>query len=56
MSRQCPRASAKQLCLRGLWLLRGEGGVGESIKKGKFVTKVFLQINMNQFLKNCKKS
>ena len=30
--------------------------MGESIKKGEFVTKIFISIMLNEVLKSCKKS
>ena len=45
--------------LSGFWLLRGWGGEGrdlsESFEKGKFVTKIFFQIMLNEVLKTCEK-
>ena len=43
--------------LGGFWLLRVEwgGGLSESVKKGKFVAKIFFQIVLNKFLKTCDK-
>ena len=31
------------------------GGLSESVKKGKFVTKIFFQIMLNEALKSCRK-
>ena len=33
------------LKVSGFWLLRGYGGFSESVKKGKFVTKIFFSDN-----------
>ena len=39
--------------LSGFWLLRGweGGGLRESVKKGKFVMRLFLQLMLNEVLK-----
>ena len=42
--------------LGGFWLLRGWRGLVESIKKVKFVTKIFFPIMVSEVLKTCKKS
>ena len=39
--------------LSGFWSLRG-WGEGESVKKVKFITKIFFQIMLNEALKSCK--
>ena len=43
--------------LSGFWLLRGLGGLSESVKKGKFVTKIFFffHVMLNEVLKICEK-
>ena len=41
--------------LSGFWLLRGLGCLSESVKKGKFLTKIFLLIMLNEVLKSCEK-
>ena len=41
--------------LKGFWSLRRFENVGLSLlKKGKFVTKIFFQILLNEILKSCK--
>ena len=52
-------ALAKNFC-HAKWILadlRGwaSGSLSESVKKGKFVTKIFFQIVLNKFLKTCDK-
>ena len=43
--------------LKGFWSLRGFENVGLSLlKKGKFVTKIFFQILLNEILKSRKNS
>ena len=46
----------KIVTLGGFWWLRRRRGLGESIKKVEFVTKIFFLIMVNQVLKTCKKS
>ena len=42
--------------LSGFWPFRGWRGLSESVKKGKFVTKIFFQIILNEILKICVKN
>ena len=39
----------------GFWPLKGWSGLSGSAKKGKFVTKFFFQIMLNEVLKICEK-
>ena len=41
--------------LSRFWPLKGLGGLSESIKEGKFVTKIFFHIMLNEILKYCEK-
>ena len=53
----CKGASKKKvvtLLASGFWPL-GVGGLSESIKKGKFVTKSFFSDNVEEVLKICEK-
>ena len=39
----------------GFWPLRGWEGLSQSVKRRKFVTKIFFQIILNKVLKTCEK-
>ena len=46
----------KKTCHTQLVLdVKGVGALGESLKKGKFVTKFFFEIMLNEVSKRCKK-
>ena len=39
----------------GFWPSGVGGGLSEYVKKGKFLTKIFFSVNLNEVLKNCEK-
>ena len=45
----------KKLCHMQILAVKGVGGLGESVKKGRSVMKMFSQKILDEVLKSCKK-